>query len=71
MDGRGRCFDNIFIERFWRSLKYEEVYLKDYQSVTEANYNISNYINFYNSERPHQSLNYQTPSQIHFAKKYE
>jgi putative transposase len=61
MDGRGRCFDNIFIERLWRSLKYEEVYLRDYPRVPEARAGIGNWIQFYNHERPHQSLGYRTP----------
>jgi putative transposase len=56
MDGRGRCMDNIFIERLWRSLKYEEVYLKDYESVAEARTGIDRYFRFYNQERLHQSL---------------
>ena len=64
MDGRGRCMDNIFIERLWRSLKYEEVYLKDYQSVTEARAGIERYFRFYNQERIHQSLDYRTPTEI-------
>ena len=52
MDGRGRCMDNIFIERLWRSLKYEEVYLKDYESVPDARAGIERYFRFYNQERP-------------------
>lgn len=68
MDGRGRCMDNIFIERLWRSLKYEEVYLKEYQTFQEARDSIKNYLHFYNHERLHQNLNYQTPNQIYFAK---
>lgn len=68
MDHKGRCFDNIFTERLWRTIKYEEVYLKSYGSVWEAKLSIGDYINFYNNERGHQSLNYQTPSQIHFRK---
>jgi putative transposase len=64
MDGRGRCLDNIFVERLWRSLKYEEVYLKDYTSVTEAEAGIGGYFEFYNHERPHQSLDYRTPAAI-------
>ena len=60
--------DNIFIERLWRSLKYEEVYLKDYESVTEARGGIERYFRFYNHERLHQSLNYRTPAAIHRAK---
>ena len=65
MDGRGRCMDNIFIERLWRSLKYEEVYLKDYASVTEAREGIERYFRFYNHERLHQSLDYQTPAALY------
>ena len=64
MDGRGRCMDNIFVERLWRSLKYEEVYLKDYASVTEARAGIAGYFRFYNHERLHQSLDYRTPAAI-------
>lgn len=67
MDGRGRAFDNIFIERLWRTVKYEEVYLKNYQSVREAEANIGRYFQFYNQERLHQSLEYKTPHQIYFA----
>jgi putative transposase len=66
MDGRGRALDNIFIERLWRSLKYEEVYLKDYNSVNEARNGISDYFKFYNNERPHQSLGYRTPREVYF-----
>jgi len=65
MDGRGRCMDNIFIERLWRSLKYEEVYLKDYASVREAREGIERYLRFYNHERLHQSLAYQTPASLY------
>ena len=67
MDGRGRCMDNIFVERLWRSLKYEEVYLKDYESVTEAQAGIERYFRFYNQERIHQSLGYRTPAAIYLA----
>jgi putative transposase len=67
MDGRGRCLDNIFIERLWRSLKYEEVYLKDYQLVSEARTGIAKYFQFYNYERLHQSLDYRTPAAIYEA----
>lgn len=66
-DGKGRAFDNIFIERLWRSLKYEEVYLKSYDSVVEAIEGIGYYFERYNCRRPHQSLNYSTPAQIHFG----
>lgn len=68
MDGRGRCMDNIFIERLWRSLKYEEVYLKDYRSVSEARAGIGNYFRFYNQERLHQSLEYRTPAALWLAR---
>lgn len=67
MDGRGRCMDNIFVERLWRSLKYEEVYLKDYESVREAQAGIESYFQFYNQERLHQSLDYRTPAAIYRA----
>ena len=68
MDGRGRCLDNIFIERLWRSLKYEEVYLKDYERVAEARAGIDRYFRFYNHERLHASLGYQTPAAIYLAR---
>jgi putative transposase len=68
MDGRGRAMDNIFTERLWRTIKYEEVYLKDYATVLEAKENIDEYIQFYNYERKHQSLNYKTPAEIYFGK---
>ena len=64
MDGRGRFTDNIFVERLWRSLKYEEVYLKAYQSVTEARHSIAAYFKFYNQERLHQALSYRAPRQV-------
>lgn len=66
MDGRGRVFDNIFAERLWRSVKYEEVYLHDYRSVIEAKERLGNYLSFYNNERLHQSLKYRTPGEIYF-----
>ena len=65
MDGRGRCMDNIFVERLWRSLKQEEVYLKDYASVAEARAGIDGYFRFYNRERLHQSLEYRTPAAVY------
>jgi len=67
MDGKGRCMDNIFIERLWRSLKYEEVYLKAYASVAEAKAGIGVWLGFYNEERLHQSLGYRTPRQVYQA----
>ncbi len=67
MDGKGRASDNVFTERLWRSLKYEEVYLKDYQSPREARKGITQYLDFYNHERLHQSLDYQTPAEVYFG----
>ena len=64
-DGRGRALDNIFVERLWRSVKYEEVYIKEYQSVVDAIRNIQAYFTFYNHERLHQALDYQTPAQVY------
>lgn len=66
MDGRGRCFDNIFTERLWRTVKYEEVYLRDYQSFEEAHDSLENYFKLYNHRRLHQALNYKTPAEIYF-----
>ena len=65
MDGRGRALDNIFVERLWRSVKYEEIYLKDYCSVAEAIAGLRAYFEFYNRERLHQSLDYQTPEAVY------
>lgn len=65
MDGRGRCHDNIFIERLWRSVKYEDVYIKDYQDIGQLRAGLGTYFRFYNSERAHQSLGYLTPSQVY------
>src|ERR1700740_322360 len=67
MDGRGRAFDNIFVERLWRSVKYEEVYLKDYRNVAEARAGLGQYFPFYNGERIHQALDYRTPQSVHFG----
>jgi len=67
MDGRGRCLDNIFIERLWRSLKYEEVYLKAYDNGRQAREGIGTYLRFYNNERLHQSLEYLTPQSVYEA----
>lgn len=66
-DGKGRAFDNIFVERLWRTVKYEEVYLKSYSSLTEAYHGLKSYFAFYNQERFHQALDYQTPAAIHFS----
>lgn len=67
MDGRGRAFDNIFTERLWRSVKYEEVYLKDYGDVDEARRSLAAYFELYNRERLHQALGYRTPAEVHFG----
>ena len=69
MDSRGRAMDNIFTERLWRSVKYEEVYLKEYATVLEAKESIGKYIEFYNYDRKHQSLGYKTPAEIYFERR--
>jgi putative transposase len=66
MDGKNRALDNIITERFWRTLKYEEVYLHEYTSPKEARQRIAHFIHEYNYERPHQSLGYQTPAEVYF-----
>lgn len=66
MDHRGRAYDNIFIERLWRSVKYENVYPKEYTTPRETRIGINEYLNFYNKERPHQSLDYRTPEEVYF-----
>ena len=65
MDGRGRCLDNVFVERLWRSVKYEDVYLRGYESVPDLERGLGAYFRFYNTERPHQSLHYRTPAEVH------
>jgi putative transposase len=67
MDGRGRALDNIFTERLWRTIKYEEVYLKQYESPRQARQELADYLQFYNEQRLHQSLNYCTPAEVYFA----
>ena len=67
MDGKGRWMDNVFVERLWRSVKYEEVYLKAYESIAEARAGIGAYLEFYNSERRHQGLKRQTPDQVYWS----
>jgi putative transposase len=67
MDSKGRALDNIFVERLWRSVKYEEVYLKNYHDPVEAYKELKNYFQFYNYRRPHQSLDYKTPAEIYFT----
>jgi len=66
MDGRGRVFDNIFSERLWRTVKYEEVYLSEYRDGRQAVDGLGRYFDFYNNRRPHQSLDYRTPAEVHF-----
>ena len=67
MDGRGRALDNVFIERLWRSVKYEDVYLRDYADGHELSEGLASYFRFYNNERYHQSLDYRTPAQVHYG----
>ena len=67
MDGRGRFVDNIFIERLWRTVKYEDIYLKGYETVPALAAGLGDYFRLYNFDRPHQSLGYQTPADVHFA----
>jgi putative transposase len=66
MDGRGRVFDNIFIERLWRSVKYEDVYLKGYETCKDVIDGLGRYFPFYNNQRPHQALGYKVPYEIHY-----
>jgi putative transposase len=70
MDGRGRVFDNIFIERLWRSLKYEDIYIRDYQTVLELSAGLDRYFRFYNHERPHQALEDETPARVYHNFEY-
>ena len=66
MDGRGRALDNIFVERLWRTVKYENIYMNEYKTVPELRSGLKRYFKFYNQERLHQSLDYKTPSEVHF-----
>ena len=68
MSGKGRCWDNIFVERLWRSLKYEEVYINNYTSFEDANESIEHYLDMYNSKRLHSALNYRTPEEVYLEK---
>ncbi|MGH8112916.1 MAG: IS3 family transposase, partial [Rhodanobacteraceae bacterium] len=68
MDGRGRALDNIFVERLWRNVKYEDVYLKGYATIAELTLGLTEYFAFYNGERPHQALGYRTPNQVYVSK---
>lgn len=67
MDGRGRALDNAFIERLWRTLKYEDISLRDYQSVPELHQGLTDYFHFYNHKRPHSALGGKTPAEVHWA----
>jgi putative transposase len=67
MDGKGRCLDNVFVERLWRSVKYEDVYLKGYETVPELESGLVRYFGYYNDERPHQSLDYRKPAEVYRA----
>jgi hypothetical protein len=67
MDGRGSWRDNVFVERFWKSVKYEEVYLHAYESVGQAKAGIGRYLDFYNNRRPHTALDKKTPDEFYFA----
>ena len=67
MDGKGRALDNIYVERLWRSLKYEEIYLNEYRSMEELKFALKRYFNFYNTERFHQSLEYSTPEEMYYS----
>lgn len=71
MDGRGRALDNIFVERLWRSLKYEDIYLNQYETVAEVKAGIKKYFDYYNNERQHETLGYKTPAEIFFEKRFE
>lgn len=71
MDSKGRAFDNIFTERLWRTVKYEEVYIKGYGSPREARVGIGSYFEFYNNKRVHQALDYRTPAEVHFGNRIE
>ena len=66
-DGRGRALDNVFVERLWRSVKYEDIYIKDYSDVAELESGLTTYFRFYDEDRPHQSLEYLTPGEVHRA----
>lgn len=67
MDGKGRALDNVFVERLWRSVKYEEIYPKGYEDLKEARKGLRRYFEFYNEKRPHQGLEYRTPAEVYFG----
>lgn len=68
MDGKGRALDNVFVERLWRSVKYEDIYPKGYESLKAVRQGLQKYFEFYNEKRPHQGLEYRTPAEVYFAK---
>ena len=68
MDGKGRALDNVFVERLWRSVKYEEIYPKNYESMRALRHGLTKYFAFYNQERPHQGLGYRTPAEVYGIK---
>jgi putative transposase len=65
MDGKGRCLDNVFVERFWRTVKYEDIYIRGYETVKALSEGLGSYFPFYNERRPHQSLDYRTPAEVY------
>ena len=67
MDGRGRALDNVFVERLWRTVKYEDIYLRGYETVPELDRGLSTYLRYYNHERQHSSLGYRTPAAVYHA----
>jgi len=71
MDGRGRCLDNIFVERLWRTVKQEDIYIKQYSSVAETRIGLTKFFDDYNNFRPHQSLDYKTPAEVYFNREYK
>jgi putative transposase len=69
MDGKGRALDNVFVERLWRSVKYEDIYPKGYDSLKEVRIGLRSYFQFYNENRPHQGLGYRTPAEVYYEKR--
>jgi putative transposase len=69
MDGRGRCLDNVFVERLWRTVKYEDIYLRGYETVPQLQQGLSLYFPYYNEERLHQSLDYRAPAAVYRAER--
>lgn len=67
MDGRGQALDNVFVERLWRTVKYEDIYLRDYQTVPDLESRLGDYFQFYNEARPHSALEHRTPAEVHWT----